>query len=729
MSLAIYESDVDDSIVVLNNDCFVINRELDNSLYDVTFNALIDINRAIDKKAFKLKFQICEGDRDFIDQKILDLLDSVDIIDRKRGKYLLSSLGNNSIVYSEVIDITKFLNNQSLNKKSKKSTLQVSNIVQESTNDSLLRNSIKIPYKLFQQEIDFKLFKMKNSLPSIIDRNYNDIDPTKLINGTFQKIKYNDLYSSYVFSRLFGGVNEKKTYQFISKSESNYLTVNSNFFVLNLSGLSTVHVYVDLLDLNNQVLQSLQKTIEIGNQLPALAFSDKKPSFSIIKNHKTELFMIKRSDEKNQSNVIIKASEGNLESLSDNSDFTIRAAFHSGNKIISDFSSVSIFNRRRDSSFCVGNVSAYQKNKTISLKANNLDSKTVSVVFYAKNLTLKSKPVQLGSMILVGTNNLEVSNTHENFIEGHIFEYYAISYLTNGLSKKTKSVVFETYQVEQTQINVEISNLVIDNDVNFTIDVVIQDKSTDNIFNLLRDRGLDSYFTGNIEDQKTQLKNFIAFSIFRTNLLTGDRAYIGTQLSNTFLDSEVCKLKSIPVYTPNIPFQYEIYPSLIDPNTMFDDQPGKIKNVGEITPYNQQKFKHFLCKKNSMLVTSEGLKQKFSSSILDHMIIGTPALVLTDANDVDETLSDIQVEYLENLNPKRVKISWEINENEFGQQIDYVIIGKIENGNRSLIGKRLRDARFFIDVKPKNGITYYSILPVYKDGSMGNHLYEEIQIL
>lgn len=750
--------------ISLPGDCITfIKASSDGNKYDIQISVEFDSKVIVDQQAFKARFYVQDTPREEIDPSINDLLKSDSITDVSYAKALIltNSVKEPTYLVDQLIDLTTSISNFSIGKPKIKTNIVFNPFVKEENNEIIVNQKVK-PNDGQSKKSNYlfnKLLRSGVKDPTSFAKTTNN-SRSPIMNSflglkSLSTTKHSTTFSQQLESNIFkSGLANKQLNGATSLSPSIETVVSSitraykNITVDKKAITSgNYYVYVDLLNNQNQVVQSVKSKFDVLN---LIQYSLLPPSITpkialtkISRSGGSDLFSIKVSTQKNSRNsvkLLLKGTESFQEilTLTGESKFlnipiplvnktaSIRAVYvdENGNES-HEFENYTVHNNRLKTQEDF--VTAVQNSDSVVVSAIIKNPRVVGIIFKVINLTLKQKtPTVLGkrSGFLSNQFNTE-SIVHLNPTPGQIYKYYVTCIYDDGLARDSRSDIIEIFQYGNTGITLTTTTpSVTSTDVTFNVNLTLNQTPTSYLISYLRSLGLDSQFNSNITDQLDQLTKIINFVAYRVNLENGDREFMGIITNNIFSDSIQSEIYPVQKFSSFVSYRYEIFPALTDVATTFENQ-NLIKKSNDLTSSvlkNYQKFKHPIVRQRSMLVTPRGLSTKFSKNPLEFTIIGKPVVVLVPRFSTD---------YIENISynvdriggETAVELKWNLNKFGF-QKIDHFIVSRIIEGRETIVGRchaQFKDGVCrFIDKLHEFGNITYSIATVFSDYTIGS---------
>lgn len=366
----------------------------------------------------------------------------------------------------------------------------------------------------------------------------------------------------------------------------------------------------------------------------------------------------------------------------------------------------------------------------IKLEVRKIPQGVVAIEFIGRNLTTHEKAYSnIGGDVILIDDSMRASDyvsiTDRDVSPNNVYEYVVKLYYPSGTTELAGNVTLEFLKPAPGKVDTVVNNVRIDNensDVVFNINTTIVDTNLDVVKVLLEKQGIFDQFKNDIEREREFLKNLIAHNVQRVNLDTGEREDFGVITTNEFSDAKFRKNQAIQPLRSNTQYRYEVMALLRTPETMFESFVKQ--KVDPITKksykYNPAKFQHPLALDRGIIVTSAGLKSRFTKSSMSYGTIGSVETVnVTFNGQTGKIIEQKAARFDRYINV----ITWKIlGDIDF---VDHFIIMKDVLGARTLIGKAHSE---FIDgscqylhsvSRQDEGPIKYVIIPVFNNYESG----------
>ncbi len=370
----------------------------------------------------------------------------------------------------------------------------------------------------------------------------------------------------------------------------------------------------------------------------------------------------------------------------------------------------------------------------IKLEIRHIPQNVVSIEFMARNKTIfESEFHNVGSDVISIDSSARLTD-YLSIIDSdvkvnNIYEYVAKLIYESGTYDYSKNIIVEFVQHESGKVDTKITDLTIDQhdepNVTFTISTNIIDNNLDVVKALLKQQDVYDLFKLDVEKERDLLKNLVAHNVQRVDLTTGDRVDFGVITNTLFSDREFRKNQAIVAPKLGHRYRYDIFALLRSPETMFESfNKQKIdQNTKKSYSFNPAKFLHPLTLLRGTLVSSLGLKLRYSKDPMMHGLIGSPeSIEVSFDSEVAYVADAAAVNFDKFLNVVTWKLKGDVN------QIDHFLIMKDIHGVRTLIGKvhsefQYGNCQFLHQFSAHDvGSFFYVIVPVFNDYKIGTQV-------
>lgn len=394
-----------------------------------------------------------------------------------------------------------------------------------------------------------------------------------------------------------------------------------------------------------------------------------------------------------------------------------------GDKVCSTFTSVvvsSVKNARINSL----SLTSFANPTGLTLEARYLPVGTVAAQFLVKNLSNFEKffsPVS-GRQILVDSYddaNTYISDNATGLIDGDLYQFAVKVYFLNGDSLIAGNETIEYTLYNHGFIDINVTNLKIQNDdVTFDVNLSTSDSDIDQAKNALERQGISLYFEGDINSQRDQLKSLLAYSVKRTNLITGEDENLGTFTDTKFSDAAARAKTSANRLEINHRYRYTVTAIVRTAESLFASfkktktDPATRKNY----VYQPAKYLHpFTLKKSVILNISDYITAKKGKSALEHGITGS-SFKLDVKFDVDKF--DITESSITRVGKDKIVLKWRSKNNL--NDVDHFVICKEILGIRtpvSVAHNQFESGMKYVHIITKSDIGQmrFLIFPIMKN--------------
>ena len=376
-------------------------------------------------------------------------------------------------------------------------------------------------------------------------------------------------------------------------------------------------------------------------------------------------------------------------------------------------------------------LTAHQVDTGVQLEARHIPPRVVALQFLRWNLTTnETDPTTVGDnvgFIDDSTRQADLLATIDTNVQfDHIYAYQVRLIYNDGHTADFGDATIEFIKPSPGQVDTRIENLQVSHDVipnvTFTVNTITVDTDLDVVKKMLENQGMESFFTGDISNQRDQLKKLIAHQIHRIDLTTGHRDNFGILTTPQFDDNALRKNQAIGPLVYGHKYRYIVYPLLRAPETLFDNFRKEVVDPVTKKPYTfyPAKFLHPHTLSRGVIVSSKGVALRQAKDPMAHGIIGSIEQVEVsfdrDAASITEATASNFDKYLN-------VISWKILGNV--NQVDHFLILKQVHGIRTLLGKAhsefMNGSCQYVHKITKHdvGAIQYVIVPIFNDYRLG----------
>lgn len=383
------------------------------------------------------------------------------------------------------------------------------------------------------------------------------------------------------------------------------------------------------------------------------------------------------------------------------------------------------------------------QNNGISLKVFDYHPNVINFKIFRKNISKKQRQKvlvlskftkEIDSSIgyrFVDTN-VQIHNYYQYTVELLYKDGY-VQQMANSLDIEYNPVVASNALCSLT--NVESGNKNGIPDFKFVVNYELQEQNFELLRKMLREQNLLSEYQNDINLDKKNIETFLAYTVTRLNLTTGELENFGVIPSNNFSDATFGPVKNVKPLTENNRYKYIVTLHTRPPDTLFEnlertvdvDIPSiSITNTGaQVTSLKTVSYKFRPYKWLQPLVLRTGnliSKDKHAESelssgnVVDIKTINSD--LITGALPEAFEVNAIQIQ------AASILIEWKITGNL--NNLDHFIIKNNTFGITNIIGAAHNLAssnvmRFKYNLlSEESGYMTFSVTPVYNDYSFGN---------
>lgn len=376
-------------------------------------------------------------------------------------------------------------------------------------------------------------------------------------------------------------------------------------------------------------------------------------------------------------------------------------------------------------------LTGIQVNQGIQLQVRNIPSKCVAIELLKWNKTThEADPIIVNGDVEFIDNATRTADlvtvTDVNVFSNNVYRYVVRVIYVEGITEDFGDVTLEFVLPAPGLVGIAVTNIVVSNDivpdVSFIINSSTNSTDMDNIKQMLGQQDLQQFFQGDIQNQREQLQQLIAFNVHRVDLTTGARESFGTVTDANFVDSTVAKSHAVKPLQYGHNYRYEIYPLLRSPETLFSSfvKPAIDRTTFKPFTFHPSKFLHPLALTRGVLVSSEGALQRYAKDPMSFGIVGSVTTVKASFDNASaRVIGQAASTFNRNLNI----VSWQVQGDM--SQVDHFLITKVTNGVRALVGKAHSEfpygaCQYFHQVtKHDNGSISYVITPIMNSYQVG----------
>lgn len=368
----------------------------------------------------------------------------------------------------------------------------------------------------------------------------------------------------------------------------------------------------------------------------------------------------------------------------------------------------------------------------VEIEAREIPDSVTSIQFLQRNLSTKQLTydnISAPQLITDYVRNSDyVSMITTNVIDGDIYEFSVRLIYENGLSKISSAIVYEYVRPSPNKIDVQITNLNIENlsqpNVSFDISLDYVDNSLEEIRSVLERQGIKNYFDNNIEKQREQLKWLLAYSIQRIDMSTGDIDDMGVITTPHFSDKGIGNKRQTKPLVPGGSYRYVIDVVTRSPETLFEkyEKTSVDQTTGKTYTFKPSKFQHPITLKTGTIITPAGLKTRYSKSALAHGTLGTTRTIDVSFNQNTVMINNASAKKFDR---SKVVMTWQVHGDN--GLIDHYLIVRESHGIKEYIGKvhsqNPTNNIFVNEITDRDiGQYHYIVIPIMNNYSYGNSI-------
>ena len=376
-------------------------------------------------------------------------------------------------------------------------------------------------------------------------------------------------------------------------------------------------------------------------------------------------------------------------------------------------------------------LTAHQIDTGVQLEARQIPPKVVAIQFLRWNLTTnESSYTTVGDDVGFVDQSARAADLlttiDTNVVYNNIYAYQARLIYADGLTADFGDATIEFIKPSPGEVDTRVENLNVSHDqspnVTFTIITQVVDTTLDAVKNMLELQGIQAYFTGDIANQRDQLKKLIAHQVHRVDLTTGHVDNFGVLTNPEFNDNALRKNQAVSPLVYGHKYRYIIYPLLRRSETLFDSiRKDAIDSITK-KPYtfSPAKFLHPFTLSRGVIVSSRGISLRQAKEPMAHGIIGSIANVEVSFDHETALVTDATAS---NFDRYLNVVTWRVLGNPF--QVDHFLVMKQVHGVRTMLGKTHSEfvngsCQFVHQISKHDvGSIQYVITPVYNDYQVG----------
>lgn len=379
-------------------------------------------------------------------------------------------------------------------------------------------------------------------------------------------------------------------------------------------------------------------------------------------------------------------------------------------------------------------LTSYISDNGITIEARKIPSDVISIQFMQRNLTIfESDYTTIDKPKLIDNTARSsdyISVVSRNVLDNHVYEFVAKVYYRDGIDDILGSEIIEYINPTPGKIDIKINNLKIskgDNpDVSFNVELDVVDNNIDEIKKILENQGIKGYFDNDITKQREQLKDLLAYSVHRINVDTGEKEDFGVITTSSFSDRFLRNKRAIKSLVEGKTYRYVITAVARATETTFEsyEKTAIDSQTKKNYVYNPAKFQHPITLKKGVLVTSAGLRTRYSKSTFEHGTLGSTTNVEISIDKEPVSLLQLSASSFDN---EHNILAWQVKGNL--NSVDHFVIMKEINGIRTILGCAHNQFVYgncqWIHKLDKNdrGQIKYVIVPMLNDYNRGQEVF------
>jgi hypothetical protein len=353
------------------------------------------------------------------------------------------------------------------------------------------------------------------------------------------------------------------------------------------------------------------------------------------------------------------------------------------------------------------------------LVINNSLPEVVAVRLLYRDATVKNKNFSSTNQIISfdpGVNSTDL--TIKNLTPYHTYEVTTKLIFKNGIELISNYSSFLEYIPFFGDVNATITNLLVSEDVQFTVQATLL-RDQIGLLNSLLAQTSATYDLAALLNRPADYDRFIAFNIIRYNMNTGHVDNLGV-IGNgeTFVDSQRSSQVSAFALRQGDKYKYVVYPLVRDPADIVKESIElKDQETRKTYKVNPRKHRHPLTLIKGSVITQSFLNKDPKQD----MLYGSTGTSIQLDVTILKSMPKIQNFIAGFLDKKRLILSW----NVVGDiaTIDHFIVMKEINGVKSVVGKShcFENSLSFIHELTNHdlGNVRFILNPIYQDYSSG----------
>ena len=348
---------------------------------------------------------------------------------------------------------------------------------------------------------------------------------------------------------------------------------------------------------------------------------------------------------------------------------------------------------------------------------NSLPEVVAARVLY-RDVTSKNKNFLSSDQVINFSSNNANNITIKDLTPYHVYEITTKLIFKNGIELTSNYSSFLEYVPFFGDVNASITNLLVNEDVQFNIQATLL-RDQIGLLNGLLAQTSATYDLAALLNRPADYDRFIAFNIVRYNLNTGHVDNLGVIANGeTFIDSQRSIQISAPGLTQGDKYKYVIYPLVRDPaNIVKESIELKDQETRKVYKVKPRKHRHPLTLIKGSVVTQGFLDRDTK----EDMLYGSTGTSIEVDITTPKNTPRIQNFIVGFLDKKRLSLSWDISGDIM--LIDHFVVMKEINGVKSVIGKSHcfeSNLNFVYELTNHDlGNVRFILNPIYQDYSSG----------
>jgi len=380
----------------------------------------------------------------------------------------------------------------------------------------------------------------------------------------------------------------------------------------------------------------------------------------------------------------------------------------------------------------------------------------------------------------LGRENIQSTQSYTYIDEmakkDRLYEYRCRLYHTNGIVTDSSISSFETRLDRMNLVSVSVSNKKIEKlkrsdflgsgqkgsaKITFSVETKIKENDLDLLLSILRDTGVEGFYSGDINEVKDKFQNIVSLEVSRTDLGTGETVALGNfSASGEIVDDG--SVVGFPGPKFGTAYSYRIMPCLVSPEEVSQqlETSSLLKTetfsstVSIKNPAILSSVKSNILSKKVISVNAGTARQKYESEKLKKSFstfsLSKGTLVSPQAQIEREATSSLMSEHRTGdfvdvkigdtkssgtIIPKSVtygghgcaNISWRFSQEGASNGVDYFIVSGEKQGVKSFIGcchgsVSVGSTFKYVDLQNIGfvGTIKYYVTPVFLDGTVGS---------